>query len=232
MVVHLVGFAVAERRCGVSCVAERAVKRRGKLGGIRHNRRVDKAVVIKDRADCFNTAIHHVGRCDHIRTCLHLGKCGLCEQFQRLVVVDIMAAQHAAVTMRGVFTHADVADHVQLRAGFLCLAECLLHNAILGIGLAADFILVIRDAEQHDAADTGFCQLDELFFHAVDAVAILSHHGGDFLLDVCAFGDKHRVDEGRFVHARFTYYFAQAHAGTQASGTISEIHFCVLLNRV
>ena len=67
---------------------------------------------------------------------------------KRLVIVNLMPAEDAAMPMIGILAHAQVRDAIDFRVMLLCIAERALHNAIFGISSAARLILVIRNAEK------------------------------------------------------------------------------------
>ena len=84
--VHLVTPAIAELGRGFRRLAERAVKRGGKLRRVTHDRRVGETFRVKFRADGANAAIHHVARGDDVRAGLGVACGGAGEQLERRVV--------------------------------------------------------------------------------------------------------------------------------------------------
>ena len=55
--------------------------------------------LIEHRTDRTHTAVHHIGWCYHICSGFHMRKSGLCKQIQRPIIVHIVSAQHAAVSV-------------------------------------------------------------------------------------------------------------------------------------
>ena len=66
-----------------------------------------------------------------------------------------MVMDNTAVTVRGVFTHADIADQIHFRIMLFGFAEGSLDNAVVVICLAAGLILMLRNAKEHDLIDSG-----------------------------------------------------------------------------
>ena len=62
---------------------------------------------------------------------------------------------HAAMPVAGVFAQAHVGDDDQVRVSGLQRAGGLLHDAVVGVGTAAEFVLVRGDAEEQDRAHPG-----------------------------------------------------------------------------
>ena len=118
--IHLVAAAVAERRRRACRLAERPVERRGVLGGVGDDRRLGQL-----GADRGDAAVHHVARADDVGAGLDVRDRGAREQLERGVVVDLLAAQDAAVAVRGVLAEADVGEQQQLgEAGRSARSAC------------------------------------------------------------------------------------------------------------
>ena len=218
--VHLIRLSVTERRCRACGIAERAVKCRGIFCGIRHNRDVDKAVVIENLANRSDTAVHHIGRRNHVRARLCVRQRNLCQTLQRLVVVHIVVAQNAAVAVRGVLTHAHVGNHIKIRILRLDGADCLLYNAVFRPCTGTDFVLVRRQAEQHDLFHA---RLDALLDGLTDAVGRpleLTRQRCNRVFDVLALNRKNRVNQAGRGHAGFAHHRAKGWAGAQSARTI------------
>ena len=176
--------------------------------------------------DRTHTSVHHIRRCYHVRTCLDVRKSCLCKQFQSCVVFYIVSAENTAVSVGSVLTHAYVCNIVEIRKLFFCLTECSLYDSVFVVGTASDFILMIRNAEQHDIADSGFRQTLQFIWKTVHTVAELSFHRRDLLLNPLSFFYKQRVDERRFVNPRFPYHFTQSFTAAQSSWSLNQIHCC------
>ena len=126
--------------------------------------------------DGAHAAVHHIRRSHHIGTRLHMRQSGSAQQFQGGVIVHVVSAEHAAVSVRCVLAHAYIRDVIQLRKQTLCFPQGTLHNTVLGIRLASLFVLYRRNSEKHHVSDTCFCDLLQLISHAVHTVAVLSLH--------------------------------------------------------
>ena len=114
----------------------------------------------------------------------------------------------------------------KIRELFFCLTECSLYDSVFVVSAASDFILMIRNTEQHDVADSGFRQTFQFIRETVHTVAELSFHRRNLLLDPLSFSYKQRVDERRFVNSCFSYHFAQSLTATQSSWSLNQIHYC------
>ena len=132
-----------------------------------------------------------------------------CQKLQCLVVVNIMAAKNAAVTVRGIFTHAHICHIIHLWKSALCFPKCLLYNTILSVSAASDFILMIRDSKKHNAVYSCFFQLFQLIGKTIQAVTVLPFHGRNLFLDSISFHYKQRIDKRRFVHSGLSHHFSQ-----------------------
>ena len=70
------------------------------------------------------------------------------QNLQRLVVIHIVTAENAAVSVRGILTHTNIGNDIQLRKCRLDMMHCTLYNAVRLPCAAADFILFRRDSEE------------------------------------------------------------------------------------
>ena len=70
------------------------------------------------------------------------------EQLERRVVVDLVAAEHAAVAVRGVLAEADVGQEQQLGKARPERTERLLDDPLGDPGARALVVLLLRDAEE------------------------------------------------------------------------------------
>ena len=84
---------------------------------------------------------------------------GAREQLERGVVVDLLAAQHAAVAVRGVLAEADVGEQEQLGEARPQRTERLLDDPVGDPGTRAVVVLLLGDAEQDHGLDAGAEQL-------------------------------------------------------------------------
>ena len=107
------------------------------------------------------------------------------------------------------------------------LAKCFLHNTILGISAASNFILIIRNTKKHYRLHAGIAKFHQFFFHTIHTIAVLPGHSGDFLFDIISFSHKHRVNKRRFVHSHFSYHFPQHVVTAQTPRPVSQIHLSV-----
>ena len=103
--------------------------------------------------DGSHPSIHHVGRSHHVRTGFHMRESLACKQFQRGVVIHIPVFDYPAMTVIGIFAHADISDHRQSRNLLFEGTDRFLDYACLGIGVAADRVLGLWNPEQQHRRD-------------------------------------------------------------------------------
>ncbi len=144
--IHLVRRAIAELGRAVGGVAERAVERGGVFHGVREDGEVFVRAVIEGLADRGDAAVHHVAGGDDVSTSVGVDERDPREHLERRVVVDVDDAvtpgvEDAAMTVVGVFVHADVGHHHELRRGVFHRADGRGHRTIgIGTGLAAGIL--------------------------------------------------------------------------------------------
>ena len=172
------------------------------------------AVFVQAGTDCSYTSVHHIRWSHHICPRLHMGKGCFCQKIQSFVIVHIMSAQHAAVTVGSILTHTDICHIVKIRELFFCFTQSFLYDSVSRIGAASHFILMIRDSKQHDTAHSCLCKLLQLIGKAVNTVSELTFHRRDFLLNIRSFHHKKRVDQRRFIHSCLPHHFAQCLAAS------------------
>src|ERR1039457_651960 len=97
--------------------------------------------------------------------------------------------------MVGILAHADVGYHHKLRHLFLQCPDGLLDNPLFRIGVAADGILGLGNAEKDDRRDPESVYLLGLFNYVFDRLLVDARHGGDFFFYPGAERGKHRVDK-------------------------------------
>ena len=77
------------------------------------------------------------------------------EQVQGGIVLHLAGrVDQAAMAVAGVFAQADVGDDEQFRIGLLEAGHGLLHDAVGGVGPAADRVFFLRQPEKHDRAQS------------------------------------------------------------------------------
>ena len=159
--------------------------------------------------DCCNTAVHHIGRCYHIRSCLYVGKCCFCKKIQCFVIIHIMTAENAAMAMGSVLTHAYICYIIKLRKFLFCNAKSSLNDPLRIIGTAAHFILMVRNTKKHHTSYTGFGKLLQFIRKTVQAVTVLPGHGRNFFFLIFSFHYEHRIHKRRFIHSCLTYHLTK-----------------------
>ena len=93
---------------------------------------------------------------------------------RRGVVADGAVLHHAAVAVARVLAEAHVGDDEQVGHGVLHRAHRLLHDAVLGVGLGAARVLLLRDAEQQHGRDAHAGGVLALLDELVDREAVLA----------------------------------------------------------
>ena len=76
----------------------------------------------------------------------------LCKNLERLIVIDFVLVQNAAMAVIGVLAHADVRDDVAVGIFFLDGTDALLHDAVFIPRRRAACVLVRGDTKQQHAA--------------------------------------------------------------------------------
>ena len=229
MEIHLVGLPVSEGRSGIRRFPEGAVKSGGVFNRVGHDGSSGVSRLIQGLPDGQHPSVHHVGGSHHVRSRLHMGKSGFCQQLQGFIIVHILAAEHPAVAVGGVFAHAHIGDVVQIRHLDLCPAQGFLHNTLLRVGSGAHLVLVVRNAEKHHAAHAGVRQLGKLLRQDIQGIPVLSRHGRDLLPFIFSLHNKQRIDQRGFVHSGLPHHSADLFVSPQAAGSDSHVHFSALL---
>ena len=145
--------------------------------------------------DGGDAAVHHVGRRDDVGTGLGLRRRDFLQELQRLVVIDIMAFEMAAMAVRRVLAEADVADDHEVRDFLLDGGDGALYRALHVPGRAAVRVLVLGQAENLDSGDAELVKLFRELNGIVDGKMVAVRHARDFFLDVRAGHDEDRIDE-------------------------------------
>lgn len=116
---QLVALPVAKRRCRFGRISERPIKAGRKLHRVRqHGATVFEVAPPQCLLYRANAIVHHVGRCNNVRTglCIREGNFG--DALNAWPVVDKpVGGQHTAVAVVGVRAEADVARNQQLGEG-------------------------------------------------------------------------------------------------------------------
>ena len=152
-------------------------------------------VFVKTLTDGAHTAVHHIRRRNHIGSCFHMRKSGFGKKLKSGIILYLMAAEHAAVSVGGIFAHTYVRNIIHIRKLFFRFPKSLLNNSVFCIGSASHLVLVIRNTKQHNAADACFGKPFQFIGKAVHTVAELAFHGRNFLFYVVSLPDKQRINK-------------------------------------
>ena len=221
--IHLVLAAIAELRRAVGGVAEGAVVAGGVFDGVAHDGGVLEALFIERGADGGDAAVHHVGGRDDVGARLRLRDGDFLQEGERLVVVDVVPFEVAAVTVRRVLAETDVADDHELRHSLLDGGLGTLHGARHVPGGAAVCVLVLRQAEDLDGGDAERGELLRELDGVVDGEMVAAGHARDLLADVRARHDEDRIDEVLDGERRLLYH--RAHGGRDAHAARTKFLF-------
>ena len=194
----LVALAVAAAGDGdVDRVAERAVERRGVLGGVGHDRHLLEAVVVEGLADGHHGAVHHPGGGDDVGARRGLGQCDLAVELEGGVVVDLaVVGEQPAVAVRGVLVEAEVGhQHDLVAEGVAQLAQRHLHDAVGVPRTRAPLVLRRGDAEEDDPGDAQLDQRGDLGGERRQRVLHHARDGRDGLGLGDALTDEERGDQ-------------------------------------
>ena len=154
------------------------------------------AVFIQALPDGRHTAIHHIRGSNHIRPCLYLGQSGFGQKRKRLVIVHLVSAEHAAVSVGGIFAHTYVCYIIKVREPLLGLPKGSLDDTVLCVRAASHFILFPGDPEQHDTAHACARHFLQTIGKHVDTVTVLSFHGRDLFFYSLSLSYKYGIDQG------------------------------------
>ena len=158
-----------------------------------------------------------------------MGEGRLCQQFKGFIILHIMAAQYAAVSVGCILTHAHIREQIHFRELFSGLPKRPLHNTILCVCLASHLVLLIRDTKEHDFIHSCLHKPFQGVRQSVYAVSELSFHGGDFLLHILSLADKNGVNQGTLIHPGFPHHSAQGIVFPKPSRSDCHFHAATLL---
>ena len=205
--IHLVAATIPEGGRGLRRLPERSIEGGGVLRRVREDRRCGQRFA--NRADA---AVHHVARRDHVGTGLDVTHGCADEQVERRVVVDLLAVEHPAVSVRGVLAETDVRDEDEVAT--VQLAQRTLHDAVLVPGARAFLVLLVGNAEEDDGL---YAQADELVRFGGHALDGMAGESGQLLVRELDGPDEQRHDEIREVEARLANEVAQPAGAPQAA---------------
>ena len=124
-----------------------------------------------------------------------MGKRFLGKQFKRGVVLDRAVLDHAAMAVAGILAEADVGDDRQVRHLVLDGLDRVLHNALVGVALAADLILMLGNAEEDDRGNAEALHFLAVLHQIVDGLLVVAGHGADLFFHALAVGHEQGVNE-------------------------------------
>jgi hypothetical protein len=110
------------------------------------------AVLVERGADRGDAAVHHVARADRVGAGGGVRDGRAREQLERRVVVHLVALEHAAVAVRGVFAETDIRQQHKARARLAERPQRTLDDAIVVPGAGTLGVLLVRDPEQQHRA--------------------------------------------------------------------------------
>ena len=217
--IHLILAAVTELRGRIGGIAEGTVKSRGVFDGVGHDGYVLEAVFVEGRADGGDTAVHHIRRGDDIGAglCLADGRPG--QKGQGRVVIDVMAAEFAAMAVAGVLAKTDIADDDQTGQFLLDGFHGPLYRALWVPGRRARFILVFRQTEDFDGRDSEGCGKARRFYGFIDRQVVTAGQAGDFFPYLAAGNDEDRINQVRYGQVVFPYHGADRGRNAQTART-------------
>lgn len=88
----------------------------------------------------------------------------------------MVAAKDSAVAVRSILTHAHVCDGNHVREVPLRLPESPLNYSVFRIGLASNFILVLRNTEHQDIVNSRILKLFKSIWKLINAISVLTRH--------------------------------------------------------
>ena len=195
-----------------------------------HDGDVRKTVFIQSRADGLHPSVHHIGRRDHVRSCLRQAHRHLRKKRQRLIVQDTVPLHQAAVAVGGVFAQTDIHDAVQLRKVSFDLSHRPLGDPVRRIGLAPHLVLMGGNAEQQDAGNAAFPRFFQNAVQPVQRILKDSGHGGHRILQVFFFRHKNGIDEILRMQPGLPHHFSDYRIFPQSAKSLhhSSPLFCLI----
>src|SRR5713226_3108822 len=121
------------------------------------------------------------------------------------------------MTMRHVFTKADIANQNEVRNFALDGARRLLHDAVVGPGSGGYFVFFLGQAEQNYRGHSQGMRFTGLFQEAFYPEVEDSGHGADFLAYALSWADEDGIDEAFSAEASFANQVAKWSGATQSA---------------
>src|SRR6516225_11618115 len=137
------------------------------------------------------------------------------QQFQRGIIVDVIANNHPAMTMVGVLAHADVGDYRESGHMLLDLANRALHRTLVVPGLGALRVLVLRNPEQNDCRNAGRMGFTRRAQRVFDRHLRHPRHRPDLPVYAATRADKIGLNQIVRRETRFPYHSAQRFIAAQ-----------------
>ena len=162
-------------------------------------------------------AVHHIGRCDHVCSCLGKRHRHFRKKRKCLVVQNLSLVNQPAMSMRRIFTKADISNHQKIRCPLFDLTDGTLCNAIFRISLTSALIFVFRDSEDQDCRHTCLLYAIQFFRKTINGILINARHRIHRNFLIRSFFDKNRINQVIHRYARLTYHISHGFIISQSS---------------
>ena len=220
--VHLVALAVTGGGSAICSSTEGTIICGSKFSRISHDGNMVEAIFIQSFTNCFNIAVHHVRRSNHISTSLAMGNGNLRQQRQGFVVIYGAAIlQHAAVTMLGIFAHAHIGDDNDFRIVSFDKFAGQLYGLIHIPSTAAHCVLIRGHTKKQHGRNAEASNLVHALAKAVNGPMIVAGQGLDFMLHIGAGHYKNRINQIFDRYFSFANHSAQIFSSAGSARTIN-----------
>ncbi len=194
--IHLVAGPVPLLRRALRRLPEGAVVGRGILRRIRHDRGLRVTGLVEGLPDHPDLPVHHAAGRHEVGPGLGLSDGRPSVELEGGVVEDRPTFEHAAVSVVGVLTQAEVAHDDGVVAELLLQGrESSLGDALGIVGGRAGRVLLVGDTEDEEPADPVGGEFPRLLPQRLEGVLHVPRHGRDRLRGVDAFLHEDRSDQ-------------------------------------
>ena len=188
-----------------------------------------KALGVERLANDAHPAVHHVRRGHNVGAGPGVGDGLFGQDVQGGVVIYVLGLDDSAVAVVGVFAKAHVGQQQQARHRFLEIGQGALNDAVIGIGVRAEGVLVVGNTEQNDAGDAQIPNLPAFFNRPVNRQLGNARHGTDRIAHPGAGYDEQRHDEVVDAELGFSHHASQRLGTSQAARAVGRKGHAVLL---
>ena len=160
----------------VACAEQEGPSADPEAMGTSHDGQVLKASIVQERSNGAYAAIHHVGRCDEISTCLSMRQGGRRHSRYRRIVHDGPTLDHPTMPMIRVLAKTHIRHHTQVRTRRLEGSDRTLDNPIGRVRTASTLVFGRRNSEEKDRRNPEIRDSLRLLNDPINRKAINTRH--------------------------------------------------------